>query len=348
VWDAVAGRLFPVIDAGRTLDRLLSRTVPAQVVAQIDDSVNLLAKINNVGVVTELAGVVLLIILFACRIVRGPAVILDTQGRGLGQEFGYLGPFLAAALMASYVMYGFDTAGSLAEETHEPRRNAPRAILLALASAAVAGALLMLFGMMAVSDVRADALSQPNGGLGFSLATPDPLYVWGNYNCQNASYLGTTNTSATVPCALMSDALTILSSSWSDSASTASYTTRPAANTTINAALVTGVVPSTGTTTTTFSGGVHNLPRLLEDWNSPSVKTLTLNTSIINLFNSTIATGKFVFPGTYYDPPTRQFSYDLNYSNPNKVPPGIPCALIALRWNWASPPPNTLTYSVIY
>jgi urea carboxylase system permease len=129
--------------------------------------VNLLARINNVGVMSELAGVVLLIILLAVRAVRGPAVVFDTQDRGMGQEFGYLGPFLAAALMASYVMYGFDTAGSLAEETHEPRRNAPRAILLALAAAAVAGALLMLFGMMAVSDVRAAALSHRNGGLGF-------------------------------------------------------------------------------------------------------------------------------------------------------------------------------------
>jgi serine/threonine-protein kinase len=48
VWDAVAGRLFPVMDAGRTLDRLLSSTVPAQVVAQIDDSVNLLVKMPPV------------------------------------------------------------------------------------------------------------------------------------------------------------------------------------------------------------------------------------------------------------------------------------------------------------
>jgi serine/threonine-protein kinase len=48
VWDAVAGRLFPAGDAGRTLDRLLSSSVSAQVVAQIDDSVNLLAKIRPV------------------------------------------------------------------------------------------------------------------------------------------------------------------------------------------------------------------------------------------------------------------------------------------------------------
>ena len=31
-----------------------------------------------------------------------------------------MGPFLAAALMASYVLYGFDTAGAFAEETDDP------------------------------------------------------------------------------------------------------------------------------------------------------------------------------------------------------------------------------------
>ena len=54
---------------------------------------------------------------------------MQTQGHGDHEPLGYLGPFLAAAVMASYVMYGFDTAGTLAEETNDPRRRAPRAIL---------------------------------------------------------------------------------------------------------------------------------------------------------------------------------------------------------------------------
>lgn len=187
-----------------------------------------------------------------------------------------------------------------------------------------------------------------NDGLGFTLATPNPLYVWGNYNCSNTAYLGTTNTVAagTVPSALMSDALTILSINWLDSASTSSYTSRQAANTTVNAAILSGIVPSTGTSSSTFSGGVHNLPRLLEDWNSPSSKTLTINTSMINLFRSQRATGQFVNPGTYYDPPTRNFSYDLQFRDPTKIPPGMPCALVALRYGWATPPPRSLTYNV--
>ncbi|QEH38674.1 Serine/threonine-protein kinase PrkC [Aquisphaera giovannonii] len=44
VWDALVGKLLHVGDAGFRLDRLLERSVPARVVAQIDDSVNLLAR----------------------------------------------------------------------------------------------------------------------------------------------------------------------------------------------------------------------------------------------------------------------------------------------------------------
>jgi hypothetical protein len=182
-----------------------------------------------------------------------------------------------------------------------------------------------------------------NGGLGFSLATPNPLYVWGNYNCTNASYLGTTNTIATVPSALMSDALTILSAAWKDSASGSSVSSRTASSaSTVNAALLSGVVPSTGTSSSTFSGGVHNYPRLLENWSS---STLWLNTSLISLFNSTKANAVFQNPGVYYNPPTRKFSYDLNFLNPAKQPPGIPTALVFIRNSYAVPPPNNVAYN---
>ena len=126
-----------------------------------------LARINNIGVIAELCGVALLIVLLALCIRRGPAILFDTMGKGRGQPYGYLGPFLAAALMASYVMYGFDTAGALAEETGEPRRRAPWAILQALAAAGLAGALLILFGILAVSDPGLPELGTISGGLPF-------------------------------------------------------------------------------------------------------------------------------------------------------------------------------------
>ncbi len=44
VWDGLVGKVLHIGDAGSQLDRLLERSVPARVVAQIDDSVNLLAR----------------------------------------------------------------------------------------------------------------------------------------------------------------------------------------------------------------------------------------------------------------------------------------------------------------
>jgi urea carboxylase system permease len=120
--------------------------------------VKTMARINNFGVAAELVGVSLLIILLAAHITRGPGIVLHTFGTGAGHTFGYFGAFLVAALMSAYVLYGFDTAGSLAEETHDPRRHAPPAIIRALAAAGLAGFLVLLFGAMAVPNVHAPQL----------------------------------------------------------------------------------------------------------------------------------------------------------------------------------------------
>src|SRR5690348_18153443 len=112
--------------------------------------VKTMARINNFGVAAELVVVSLLIILLAVPIKRGPGVIFDTFGLGATYQWGYFGAFLVAGLMSAYVMYGFDTAGSLAEETHDPRRHAPPAIIRALAAAGLAGFLVIVLGEMAV------------------------------------------------------------------------------------------------------------------------------------------------------------------------------------------------------
>jgi urea carboxylase system permease len=121
--------------------------------------VKVMAKINNFGVAVELGGIILLILALAIHIRRGPQVVFDTAGSGSGHSLGYLGAFMVASLMSAYVFYGFDTAGSLAEETREPRRQAPRAIIRAITAAFVVGGLLMLVGMMAVGNIHAKELS---------------------------------------------------------------------------------------------------------------------------------------------------------------------------------------------
>ena len=47
----------------------------------------------------------------------------------------------------------------------------------------------------------------------------------------------------------------------------------------------------------------------------------------------------------YYNPPTRHYAFNLNYLNPAKVPPGIPTALVPIRFAWGVPPPGIITYT---
>ncbi len=117
--------------------------------------VKVMAIVNDVGVTCELIGVALMVALLFVHAKRGPGVVLHTTG--VTSHGGYAFAFLASALMAAYVMYGFDSAGELSEETHRPRRTAPRAIVKALAVSGIGGALLLLAALMA-----APKLTDPN------------------------------------------------------------------------------------------------------------------------------------------------------------------------------------------
>lgn len=182
---------------------------------------------------------------------------------------------------------------------------------------------------------------------GLSIATPNPMYVWGNYNCPDSSDLNTTDTTLTAPASLISDAMTVLSSSWRDSASASTFGSgvRVAANTTVNAAMISGIVFSDNTDGSPFSGGVMNYPRLLEDWGNGTSTKLTLNTSMVNLYNSVYATNVWQTPGTYYYAPVRDFNFDNNFTNMAKIPPGTPCLSVIIRNSWANPPSNTTNYA---
>jgi urea carboxylase system permease len=130
--------------------------------------IKLLALINNIGVFAELLGIILLIVLlFLCK-VRSPieAVVHIKYTGSEFKSFPDVTILMAAtALTASYVLYGFDTAGTLAEETHDPRKKAPRAILQALLAAGFAGLLVLLFALMAVPDLSMPDLGNIRGGL---------------------------------------------------------------------------------------------------------------------------------------------------------------------------------------
>jgi urea carboxylase system permease len=127
--------------------------------------VKLMARINSSGVFIELIAAVVLIILLAVNIANPPDVLFDTQGKGEGFALGYFGAFLVASLASAYVMYGFDTASSLGEETVDPKRTAPPAILRAIIASFVIGGAILLFAILAARDLTSAEIT--SGGLQF-------------------------------------------------------------------------------------------------------------------------------------------------------------------------------------
>lgn len=174
---------------------------------------------------------------------------------------------------------------------------------------------------------------------GLTVATPSPIYVQGHYNITDATGTSSgTDTTHTKPASLVGDAVTVLSTAWNDANATAALSSRPAANTTVNAAFLAGIVE---TGSSQYSGGVENFPRFLETW---SGDTFTYNGSMVVLFPSRIATGLWQGTGGtigIYDPPTREWAFDTNFRNPAKLPPGTPSVRGVIRGTWHMIKPGT-------
>jgi hypothetical protein len=192
---------------------------------------------------------------------------------------------------------------------------------------------------LAATNLSAVRLSQgtvlPSRGL--TVATSSPLYIWGNYNQYNSTNLGTADTSTTVPASLVADAITILSPNWSDANSRAAVSSRNATPTTVNAGILAGAVDTAGGV---YGGGMENFPRFLETWGSANA--FTYNGSMVKMFPSLYATNSWGHPNVYV-PPARNWAFDLNFGNPNKLPPLTPGLLKVIRGQWAAVGPNQTT-----
>ncbi|HUY72949.1 MAG TPA: amino acid permease [Candidatus Dormibacteraeota bacterium] len=112
--------------------------------------VRLVAIVNNTGVVFEILGmVVFALVLLIFYHHQDASVIFNGHALVAGGANGY-GTFFAAMFMSLFVIYGFDTASTLAEETKNPRREAPRAVILAIVGAAIIGAIFLFATLIAI------------------------------------------------------------------------------------------------------------------------------------------------------------------------------------------------------
>jgi hypothetical protein len=174
----------------------------------------------------------------------------------------------------------------------------------------------------------------PNG---LTVASPNPVYIKGHYNAPTSTERGTHDTHNTKPASIAADAITILSENWQDGRSTDTVANRPATSTTVNAAFLSGIVPTS--TADDYSGGVENFPRFLENW---SGSTFTYNGSMVVMFYSKEATSPWKSHTDVYNPPSRNWAFDVNFLDSTRLPPDTPQFRKISRWLWTFMAPNVI------
>jgi len=180
-----------------------------------------------------------------------------------------------------------------------------------------------------------------NGG--FTVASENPVYIQGNYNSSpgdnfwpNGVQTGVADLAGHSAAAVIADAVTILSNNWKDLNSMTPVPTQPQGNRTATTTYYRLAVaggrnlsfpfPSWANSNPDYpfatDGGVGNFLRFLEDW---SGATLNYGGSLVSLYNATYATGLFkCCTYSVYQPPTRNYVFDSDFTLPQGLPPGTP------------------------
>jgi urea carboxylase system permease len=116
--------------------------------------VRLLSTLNNIGVGTEILGMLVfaLVLLFFANH-NSPSILTDTAGTEAATGGSYLPAFALGMFMALFVVYGFDTAGTFGEETIDAGRQAPRGVLWSVAISGIIGTVFLLAIILAIPDV---------------------------------------------------------------------------------------------------------------------------------------------------------------------------------------------------
>ena len=193
--------------------------------------------------------------------------------------------------------------------------------------------------------------TQANNGNGFTVASEEPVYVWGDYNTGVADPFWPSENTTTTPhsaAAIIADAVTLLSNppannnlptakvGWTDllsflypdcaTTSTNCTYSRPANNSYYRMAIAAGKSvpfpqPSWGGQDMGTDGGMHNFLRYLEDRGGTTVNYAG---SMISMYYSQYNTGVFKCCNAVYGAPTRNYFFDTLFQDPSNLPPGTP------------------------
>ncbi len=138
---------------------LLTFLTVAVQAALITWSTQITTRINNAAVVFEVVGIIeLAIVLLSAALLASRGNLGNLTSTGIVPEEGWsrwLGPFMLAATLGAYNLVGFESAANFSEETQDPRRTTPKAMVRAVVLSGVLGFILLATLAIAVGDVKA-------------------------------------------------------------------------------------------------------------------------------------------------------------------------------------------------
>lgn len=158
---------------------------------------------------------------------------------------------------------------------------------------------------------------------GITMVTDQAQYVQGHYN---SPVSGNQNR---LPASFLCDTFQVLSNAWpaGDYSSGTALSARVATPTTVNAAVLSGtdttagIEGAGGQNQNNYNGGLENYPRFLENWSGGVL--FTYRGSFVSLNQPRRSTGAWDTTNVY-NPPNRDWDYDINFNNASKLPPLSP------------------------
>jgi len=126
-------------------------------------STRITTRVNNTAVATEIIGIVgLTVLLIVVAAIRHKGHWDNLGSSGIVPSAGYyswLGPFMLATLLGAYTIVGFESASNLAEETEQPHRIIPKAMLRAVLLSGAVGMAFLIAVSYATNSIKAASAS---------------------------------------------------------------------------------------------------------------------------------------------------------------------------------------------
>jgi amino acid transporter len=113
------------------------------------------ATMNNIGVVAEIVGAVIVIVALLVVHHHTQPVSILTNTAGTVTNHQWFKPLLFAFLLPAYIISSFDSTGNAAEETHNAARKAPLGVFLANVAAWVTGLVFIYLLFRAIPSINA-------------------------------------------------------------------------------------------------------------------------------------------------------------------------------------------------